>query len=382
MIRLDRMLMIGSTGANVGKTELACAIIRKFCKSNPLVGIKVTTIQARDGRCPRGGMGCGVCSSIAGNFLITEETDRTLRKDTARLLAAGARRVFWLRVIRAHLEEALAALLEVIGSDAVLICESNSLREVAEPGLFLMVGGRRQEGSKESARKVAELADKFVASDGSGFDFDIGRVKLVEGKWAMRLEATAIIMAGGGSTRAGQDKSMLPIDGEPMIGHVYDRLSGHFDQVIVSANDPSKYGFLGVEVVADRVMGRGPLMGIASALRASTSEVNFVIACDIPTFDMGLVRRLLREAGDHDAVIPRTGQGQYEPLFAVYKKSAVDSIEEALSSGKTRVMEGLEGCKVKYVEVAADERPRNINTMADYREFIERQKYADVRADA
>ncbi|MHC4344949.1 MAG: hypothetical protein ACYSUP_09725 [Planctomycetota bacterium] len=88
MIRLERMLMIGSAGANVGKTELACAVIRRFCKSNSLIGIKVTTIQAKDGECPRGGAGCGVCSSIDGNFLVTEETDRTSGKDTARQSAS------------------------------------------------------------------------------------------------------------------------------------------------------------------------------------------------------------------------------------------------------------------------------------------------------
>jgi molybdopterin-guanine dinucleotide biosynthesis protein A len=274
--------------------------------------------------------------------------------------------------MRAHLEEGLGALLEVAGSDAVMICESNSLRRVAEPALFFMVRGRRQVDWKESAREVAELADRIVTSDGRHFDFDIDRVKSVDGKWTMQLEATAIIMAGGQSARIGRDKSMLPIDGEPMIKYVYERLCPDFDKVIVSADDAGRYGFLGVEVVEDRVAGRGPLMGIASALRASTSAVNFVIGCDIPEFDMRLVRRMVREVRDYDAVIPRTGEGQYEPVFAVYKKSAVDAIEEALTSGKTRVMEGLEGCKVKYMEVAADERPRNINTMADYRAFVER----------
>ena len=52
MIKLDGMLMIGSAGTNVGKTELACALIRKFSKSKPIIGIKVTTIRAKDGQCP------------------------------------------------------------------------------------------------------------------------------------------------------------------------------------------------------------------------------------------------------------------------------------------------------------------------------------------
>ena len=62
MIKLDGMLMIGSAGANVGKTELACALIKKISKSTDVIGIKVTTIRVKDGQCPRGGNGCGVCS--------------------------------------------------------------------------------------------------------------------------------------------------------------------------------------------------------------------------------------------------------------------------------------------------------------------------------
>jgi len=370
------MLLIGSTGANVGKTELACALIRKFSAGVPIVAIKVTTIQAKDGQCPRGGAGCGVCSSIDGNFLITEETDPTRPKDTARLLAAGAGRVFWLRVIRTHLDDGLASLLEVTGPDAALICESNSLRKVAEPGLFLMVTSAGGRPWKKSASEVAEFADKVVTSQSGGFDFELDRVKLVDGKWAMRMEATAIIMAGGASTRMGRDKSMLPVNGRPMINYICDKLSPHFDRVIVSAGDTSKYAFLGVPVVPDRIGGRGPLMGITSALAASASDVNFVIACDIAEFDMALLRRMLREAADFDAVVPRAGDSQYEPLFAVYRKSALDAMEQALASGKTRVMDGLDGCRVRYLDLAADEQPRNINTMSDYREFVERDRYA------
>ncbi len=378
MQKLEGMLLIGSAGANVGKTELACAIIRKLGKSNPLIGIKVTTVQAKDGQCPRGGAGCGVCSSLDGNFVITEETNRTSDKDTSGLLRAGASRVLWLRVIKTHLQEGLKALLGIIGPDAVSVCESNSLRQVVEPGLFLMVRTRGQKTWKGSARRVKEHADRIITSDDSGFDFDAGRIKLVGRKWAIQEEATAIIMAGGDSTRIGRDKSMLPVGGKPMVQHICDLLRPHFDQVLISGNDPSKYGFLDVEVVPDRVAGWGPLMGIASALRASAYDVNFIVACDIPEFNIGLVRRMVRQVRGFDAAVPRTGRSRYEPLFAVFKKSALDSIERALSSGKTRVMDGLAGCNVKYIDLAADERPGNINTMADYRELIERQKHDDV----
>ncbi len=187
MIKLDGMLMIGSAGANVGKTELACAILRKFSRlGEHIVGIKVTTINEKDGQCPRGGEGCGVCSSLEGVYMITQETDLASDKDTARLLAAGANRVYWLRVLRAHLEEGFAALLDTVGSDATSVCESNSLRQVVEPGLFFLAERKDTKAWKPSALEVKNYADKIVVSDGSSFDFDIDRIALENGKWLLR----------------------------------------------------------------------------------------------------------------------------------------------------------------------------------------------------
>jgi len=374
MFKLDGMLMIGSAGRKTGKTGLACALIKKFSKDRDITGIKVTAIEERDGQCPRGGQGCGVCSSLDGNFYITEETDRSSDKDTARLLAAGASRVFWLRVMKTHLEEGLAALLDIIGPDAVSICESNSLRLVVEPGLFLMVQGSNQEVPKSSARAVMRYADRIVISDGDNFDFDIDRTKLVNGKWVIQEKATAIILAGGGSGRMDADKSMLPIKGKPMVEHICEQLCGTFGQILVSANKAEKLAFLGFEVIPDKIPGQGPLMGIASALEASANEFNFVVACDIPHIDLTYVRRMLAEAEEADIVIPTTGDERYEPLFAVYRKSALKAINEVLSSGGRKISDVFCRCRVKYIEAEA-RGFTNLNTITEYEEF--QKKYDD-----
>jgi len=382
MIKLDGMLMIGSARTNVGKTELACALIRKFSKSGNITGIKVTTIQEKNGQCPRGGEGCGVCSSLDGVYCITEETDNSSDKDTARLLAAGASRVFWLRVLREHLPAGATALLDVIGPDAVSICESNSLRQVVEPGLFLMARSNDSKVWKSSAQEVRKYADRIVVSDGSGFDFDLDRIKLTDGKWTMQTQATAVIMAGGGSSRMGTDKSMLPINGKLMIARICEQLRGCFDQILISADEVDKFAFLGFEVVPDKVPEQGPLMGIASALEASANELNFVVACDIPDIDIGCVRKLLAQAIESraDIVIPTTRKRQasktkkrdkryYEPLFAVYRRSALGAINKVLSSGGHKISDVFALCKVEYVKLDGAQWLVNINTMAEYEEF-------------
>ncbi len=371
MIKLDGMLMIGSAGANIGKTELACALIKKFNKNKDIIGLKVTTIKERYGQCPRGGQGCGVCSSLDDNFCITEETGVNSDKDTARLLAAGAGRVLWLRVMKTHLKEGLADLLDKIGPDAVSLCESNSLRQVVKPGLFLMVRGKDQRTWKSSADAVKKYADKVVVSDGSSFDFDIGRIKLLGGKWVMQEQATAIIMAGGDSSRMGMDKSVLAINGKPMVEIIAEQLRTSFSQTLISANDAEKFAFLGLQIVPDRIQGQGPLMGIASALEASANEVNFVVACDIPHIDLTYVRKMLSRAKGADIVIPRSRDKEYEPLFAVYNKSALEAINKVLRTGGRKISDVFTRCKVSYIELKAD-CFANLNTRAEYEEFCKK----------
>jgi len=374
MIKLDGMLMIGSAGSNVGKTELACTILRKFRrKSRDIVGIKVTTIKNKDGQCPRGGDGCGVCSSLDGEYSITEETNSNSDKDTSRLLAAGAGRVFWIRTMQSHLEEAATALLDMIGHDAACICESNSLRLVVEPGLFLIAEKENQKGWKDSARQVKRYADKIIVSDSKSFDLDINRIKLKDGKWTLQSQATAIIMAGGASQRMGKDKAMLPINGQPMIEVICEKLHDHFEQILISAADSKKYEFLGFEIVPDKVVGQGPLIGIASALDASLNEINFVIACDIPQVDTEAVRKLLTEANKckADIIVPITGDRKYEPLFAIYRKSALSAINNLISSGGRKISDVFNLCQVKYVKLDAN--IVNLNTMADYEKYQEKR---------
>jgi len=360
--------MVGAVDRGAGKTKFVCSLIRRFGSQCNIIGIKVTAIEDAKSGCPRGVSDCGVCSSLEGHFYITEETDSQADKDTCRMLASGAGRVFWLKALKAHLEEGIAALLNIIGDDAVSVCESNSLRKVVEPGLFIMVKGCGTQNHKVSAKDVIRCADRIVFFDGNEFDIDADEIKFADGKWVVRLQATAIIMAGGDSIRMGRN----------MIKHIIDQLRPHFNQILISSNDISKYCFLGAEIVPDRVTGHGPLGGIASALQASANDLNFVIACDIPQVDMPFVRMMLRQARDYDAVVPKTGQSQYEPLFAVYKKDVLAAVEAALLSGNNRIIDALSRCRVKYIDLAGAQRLRNINTMNDYQEFVGKESDAVV----
>jgi len=363
------MLMIGSAGSNIGKTELACRIIRKFSCCAEITGIKVTTILKKDGRCPRGGIGCGVCSSLEGNYCITEEKDVLHGKDTAKMLNAGAKRVFWLRVLKDHLDEGLTALLNCIGDKAVSVCESNSLRLVAEPGLFFVVRKKGSHAIKTSCENVIGFADRVVLSGKSDFDIDLNHIRLVDGKWFMQLSSTAIILAGGKSGRMGQDKSMLNVMGKPMIEHIFEQIHPFFDQVLISSNDMRKYAFINAEAIPDKIPGQGPLMGILSSLEASSHNLNFVVACDVPTINLGFIMKMMRSSEGYDCVIPVRGKSKFEPLYGIYRKSMIAPIQETLNTKRRKIIDAFSNCKIKYIDITDAEWYENLNTMEEYYKY-------------
>lgn len=371
MIKVANMLMIGSSVRKVGKTELACSLIGRYHTQHDMIGIKVTTILEADGECPHGIEGCGTCTNFEGDYCITEEEISGLPgKDTVRMLEAGAARVLWLRVLKDRLTEGVSALLDGIDRGAVMICESNSLRTVVEPGLFLMVESASSDEYKPTARDVRDRADRIIRFDGEKFDTDLDDITFIDGTWAFKEDATAIIMAGGKSSRMGRDKGMLPIDGRPMIAHICDKLRPHFKELLISANDAERYSFLGIDIVKDRIPDRGPLMGIASAVEVSAHDVNVTVACDIPGVEMAFVRRMLRESAGYDGVVPVTGASFLEPLCAVYRKSILGPFNEAIDRGERKIKEVLKNCRIKYIEVDDAGPFRNINTAEDYEKYI------------
>ncbi|MDP2361857.1 MAG: hypothetical protein Q8O14_14090 [bacterium] len=177
------MLLLGATGRNAGKTSFACALIRRLSEQGPILGLKVTVIRDEEGCCPRGGVGCGVCGALAAPFELAKEVLPGSDKDTRRMLAAGARGVWWLKVRREALAEGIDALRQVVDPGLPIVCESNSLRLALKPGLFLMIHHTTCAQIKETARAVLPLADRLVLSDGQRHDPDPSRIRFHQGHW-------------------------------------------------------------------------------------------------------------------------------------------------------------------------------------------------------
>ncbi len=370
MRAVPTMILVGSTARNLGKTALAARLIEALRPREKVIGVKVTTIRDRGAKCPRDGDGCGICSSLIGNYEIREERDPDGDKDTSRLLKAGAARVFWLKVMRDSLAEGLDALMTRIDREAVIVAESNSLRKVVTPSLFLMLKGSDRGPVKPAAREVMSFVDIAVPSAGGNAAYPVRDILKRYYSYF-----TSIVLAGGTSRRMGQDKALLPIDGRPMIQSLIRGLIPVSRDVIVSLNDGERHEELkqalpaGVRVVYDERPGQGPLMGIYAGLKASETDVNLVVACDIPEVDPGFITEMRSYTGDHDVVVSVDNEGRTNALLAMYRRSVIPLIKKQLDEGRRKIILFYPQCRVKYVPMRDVAWYRNINTMDDYKTY-------------
>jgi molybdopterin-guanine dinucleotide biosynthesis protein A len=137
----------------------------------------------------------------------------------------------------------------------------------------------------------------------------------------MPSAVTGIILAGGKGVRFGEDKALAAMNGRPLLEIVFGRFKGLFAEILISANEPSRYDFPGIKVVKDILRHRGPLAGIYSCLKESSNELNFVSACDMPFIQPPLIDYMIQKAPGYDVVVPSFGEGRLEPLHALYRKS-------------------------------------------------------------
>jgi molybdopterin-guanine dinucleotide biosynthesis protein A len=164
------------------------------------------------------------------------------------------------------------------------------------------------------------------------------------------MSLTAIVLCGGRSTRMGRDKGALPFGGETMLERVVRIVRGIADDVIVVARQDQSTPD-GVRVIHDPIEDQGPLAGIAAGLAASTTDLNVVVACDMPLVRPAVLQRLAGAIGDHDACVAVAG-GHASALCGIYRSRVAADAERLLASGERRVMRLLDAVQTKRVDAA------------------------------
>lgn len=150
-------------------------------------------------------------------------------------------------------------------------------------------------------------------------------------------EISAFILAGGKSSRMGTDKAFVDFEGWTLLARALEVARSVTSEVSI-VGSKEKFAPFG-PVLEDVFQNCGPLGGIHAALRASTTELNLVLAVDLPFVTKAFLRYLIGEANgapDVAAIVPRA-QGHWQSLCGVYRREFVAVAENALRAGKYKI---------------------------------------------
>jgi len=182
-------------------------------------------------------------------------------------------------------------------------------------------------------------------------------------------EVTAFIIAGGKSSRMGQDKAFLEINGRMMIDHAIAQAHSVAQDIFI-VGPKEKFGAFG-RIVKDIYPDCGPLGGIHAALDRSRTKLTLMLAVDTPFITADFLKHLLNEAQASQAMVtvPKTTDG-LQPLCAVYNRDFLPIAQLALAAGQYKIDPLFPRDKTHIIEIA--QHPefdpkmfRNINSLED-----------------
>lgn len=185
----------------------------------------------------------------------------------------------------------------------------------------------------------------------------------------MSVNLSVGVLAGGKSTRMGQDKALLQWESKRFIDRICGELNG-FSQVLISAAKKGMYEDTGYQVVYDEHPDIGPMEGIYQILNAAREEYVFVCAADMPFIEKGLVEYMAEFiSSDYDCYC-LVDEEHIHPLCAIYSKKMLPVIREQIESGHFRLLSVLRAVRTKYIrlENSCFDRKivKNINTREEY----------------
>ena len=155
------LVVVGGHSRNIGKTSVTAGLIRKL-RDRQWTALKIT--QYGNGVCSHHSAACGCEPEPGQPFALSEEYEPNAT-DTGRFLAAGADRSFWLRVPAGDLCQAAGTVRKILGQGENVIIESNSVMELVQPDVFLMLLDFSCQDFKASSLRFLDRADAFVVID-------------------------------------------------------------------------------------------------------------------------------------------------------------------------------------------------------------------------
>jgi molybdopterin-guanine dinucleotide biosynthesis protein A len=172
---------------------------------------------------------------------------------------------------------------------------------------------------------------------------------------------SAIILAGGKSTRMGSDKAFLPWGESTFLGQIITAVLPLTGEIYLSGDDERLYNF-GFPVVNDLRNDQGPVVALASCFRHIKTDLVLVLSCDVPQIKFTDLEALLKAHTKNFDATFYSSNNRDLPLVAIYSKSSFNAFEEALQSGERKLFTVLGKLKNQAILFTRKGGLLNINT--------------------
>lgn len=197
----------------------------------------------------------------------------------------------------------------------------------------------------------------------------------------MELFKTAVILAGGKSSRMGFDKQFLKIKDNRLMDMLINEIKKEFRDIIIVTNKPEEYEGVYSEcrIFSDEIKEKGPLSGIHIGLKKSESKYAYFIACDMPRINVEYIKymktKLIRTKAD--ACVTEE-ENRIQPFNAFYSKEIFCKIERLIEEDKRSIRALINVVNTHFVKENEVRKYNkefdmffNLNTQDDVKKFRE-----------
>lgn len=166
-------------------------------------------------------------------------------------------------------------------------------------------------------------------------------------------EITAIVLAGGKSSRMKQEKGLTLFNGKMLVQYVIDAIKKITNNIIIITTN-SDYKQFGYPCIADEMKDKGPLGGIYTGLINSSTQKNLFVGCDMPFLSERLLQELIINCGDEDVLLTEH-LGLAEPLCSVFDKNCMTQFRQLLEKNQLKITDALVGLKTRVISFDKEE---------------------------
>ncbi len=187
-----------------------------------------------------------------------------------------------------------------------------------------------------------------------------------------KMKINTYILCGGKSSRMKTEKGLVDFCGKSFIQYILEGVSLLSENIflVTSNTDYKKFGY---ELVKDIYPGKGPLGGIYTALKHTSTEKNLILSCDIPLINQEIIEKLITKSAQKYAEISYLADAENNfPLIGIYEKHLMRALEFNLQHNELRVQQFIRSRYARKINVAAEEAKflKNINTQAELASLI------------